>query len=74
MTLKIKKSGDGHKHPEIEKIVKVISKEPSKRLNADISKSFYVQVKKFATEKDISITELVKVALKEYIENNWVIE
>lgn len=70
MALKIKKSGDGHKHPDIEKIAQVITKEPSKRLNADLPKSFYVQVKNFATEKDMSITDLVKVALKQYIENN----
>jgi DNA replication initiation complex subunit (GINS family) len=70
MALKIKKSGDGHKHPDIEKITQVITKEPSKRLNADLPKSFYVQVKNFATEKDMSITDLVKVALKQYIENN----
>ncbi|MGD6739418.1 hypothetical protein ACP5PY_24995 [Photobacterium leiognathi subsp. mandapamensis] len=70
MALKIKKAGDGHKHPEVDKVAQVISKEPSKRLNANLPKSFYVQVKNFATEKDMTVTELVKLALRDYIQNN----
>lgn len=70
MVLKIKKQGEGHKHPETIKVKQIISKELTKRLNADIPKSFYAQVKTFAAKKDMSITDLVKVALKSYMENN----
>lgn len=65
--LKIKKTGEGHQHPQIEEIQKVITKEATKRLNADLPKSFYLQVKNFAAENDMSITDLTKKALTEFI-------
>ncbi len=65
--LKIKKSGEGHQHPQIDEMKKVITKEPTKRLNAELPKSFYLLVKNFAAENDMSITELTKKALTEFI-------
>ena len=68
--LKVKKSGEGHQHPKIKEIQNVLGKESVKRLNADLPKSFYVQVKNFANEKDKSITEIVKLALTDYMDKN----
>ncbi|WP_455291529.1 hypothetical protein [Vibrio parahaemolyticus] len=65
--LKIKKTGEGHQHPQIDEVKKVIAKEPTKRLNAELPKSFYLWVKNFAAENDMSITELTKKALTEFI-------
>ncbi len=65
--LKIKKSGEGHQHPQMNEMKKVITKEPTKRLNAEVPKSFYLLVKNFAAENDMSITELTKKALTEFI-------
>ena len=68
--LKIKKSDVGHKHPKIDDVEKVLKKETTKRLNVDIPKSFYLQIKNFAVEHDMSLTEMTKQALTEFIKNN----
>ncbi len=65
--LKIKKSGEGHQHPQIDEVKKLITKEPTKRLNAELPKSFYLQVKNFAAENDMSITDLTKKALTDFM-------
>lgn len=39
------------------------------RLNADIPRNLYKQVKIRALEDDISITQLVQLALNEYLSN-----
>ncbi|GAL15205.1 hypothetical protein JCM19233_6223 [Vibrio astriarenae] len=36
-------------------------------MNADLPKSFYIKVKVFAMENDMSITDMVKEALTEYM-------
>ncbi|MBE8574138.1 hypothetical protein [Vibrio sp. OPT18] len=68
--LKVKKIGEGHQHPKIDDVKKVLEKESVKRLNADLPKSFYLQVKNFANEKDKSITDIVKLALADYMKSN----
>lgn len=68
--LKVKKSGEGHKNPNIEDVKKILQKEQVKRLNADLPKSFYLRVKVFANKKDKSITEIVKLSLTEYMDKN----
>lgn len=67
--LKVKKKGDGHQHPSIDEVKKIIEKEQTKRLNADLPKSFYLKLKRFADENDKSITDVVKIALTEYMDN-----
>lgn len=65
--LRIKKAGEGHQHPKVKDITKVTTKEDTSRLNADLPKSFYIKVKVFAMENDMSITDMVKEALTEYM-------
>ncbi|MCG9660176.1 hypothetical protein ACWX0P_17360 [Vibrio mediterranei] len=68
--LKIKKAGEGHQHPKVKDVSKVTTKEETSRLNADLPKSFYLKVKVFAMENDMSITDVTKEALTQYMEVN----
>ncbi|MFA0079037.1 hypothetical protein AB4427_12995 [Vibrio artabrorum] len=68
--LKIKKTGEGHRHPKTEEVSKVVNKEETKRLNADLPKTFYMRVKKYAMENDLSITEMTKLALTDYMDKH----
>ncbi|MCW8349296.1 hypothetical protein MD535_25270 [Vibrio sp. ZSDZ65] len=68
--LKIKKTGEGHQHPKVKDVSKVTTKEDTSRLNADLPKSFYLKVKMFAMENDMSITDMTKEALTEYMKTN----
>jgi len=65
--LKVKKPGEGHQHPSATKVATVVSKEETTRLNANVPKSFYRQVKSYAAENDTNITDLVVAALDEYM-------
>jgi len=69
MSLKIKKQGDGHQNPKVEEVKKVLMKEESVRLNANIPKSFYKELKQFSIDSDMSITQTVIEALTEYMNN-----
>lgn len=67
MSLKVKKPGEGHRHPNTAKVTAVIEREETVRLNANVPRSFYRKVKGFAAEHDTNVTDLVISALNEYI-------
>lgn len=52
-----------------EKAIALIKKteDISIRMNVNMPKSFYRKIKRLALDKDITITELVKKALSEYM-------
>ncbi|MEJ1338766.1 MAG: hypothetical protein RNU03_13050 [Candidatus Sedimenticola sp. (ex Thyasira tokunagai)] len=58
MRLKVKKSREGHQHPD---------KEGATRLNANVPISFYREVKIYAVANDTNITDMVVAALREYM-------
>jgi hypothetical protein len=65
--LKVKKTGEGHMHPATDKVKAVLSKEDTRRINANVPKSFYLRIKKFAAENDTNITDMVVKSLDEYM-------
>jgi hypothetical protein len=67
MSLKVKKSGEGHQHPAKEAVGNVLFKEETIRLNANVPKSFYREVKTYAVANDTNITDMVVAALREYM-------
>lgn len=67
MKLKVKKSGEGHQHPAGQKVTEVLTKEETTRLNANVPKSFYREVKAYAVTNDTNITDLVVSAMREYM-------
>ncbi|WP_223824395.1 hypothetical protein [Candidatus Enterovibrio escicola] len=70
MILKIKKMGQGHQHLKTDDIIKIIEKENSIRLNANVAKSFYRSVKDFANKQDKTVTQVVVNALIEHMKNH----
>lgn len=48
----------------------VATKEITVRMNVNIAKNFYKQIKKRALNEDITVTELVHRAIKEYMSKN----
>jgi hypothetical protein len=40
------------------------------KININITKNFHKEVKRYALEKDITITELIHNSLQEYMKNN----
>jgi ribosomal protein L15 len=47
--------------------IKLAKEEPEMRLNVRMPKSEYRKLKRFAFEREMTITEVVRVALSEYI-------
>lgn len=50
-----------------ENALKLLEKEKIVKININIAKSFHKEIKRFALEKDINITELVINSLQEYM-------
>lgn len=67
MSLKVKKPGEGHRHPASEIVANAVTREETVRLNANVPKSLYRQVRLHAVMHDTTITSLVLEALNEYL-------
>ncbi len=70
MTLKIKKAGEGHRHPAIEAVNNAVTREETARLNANVPKSFYREVRLFAARHDTTVTNVIMDALRAHISKN----
>jgi signal recognition particle GTPase len=52
------------------KALKLLEKDIIVKININITKNFHKEVKRYALEKDITITELIHNSLQEYMKNN----
>ncbi len=57
----------GRTQEHVDRVRQQLEDEEEKRLNVRMSKSEYRKLKRFALEKDISISDVVRAALSEYM-------
>ncbi len=68
MVLKAKKTR--RDHPDKDKAIDEATKPDTKRLNAEIPRELHSKLKTFAAQKEAKITEVVILAITEYLSKN----
>ena len=52
------------------KALKLLERDTIVKINMNITKTFHKEVKRYALEQEITITELIHKSLQEYMKNN----